>query len=114
MSNEEIEVQAEIDAIKVELISYGSMFYGNSLEDAAAIAEDWYDCGFTFDQVDRWCAAGCWTPSVAAEFRDAYMTPRIAVKACELYDERHGTDSMYAACNNDLNTADIIAEHKAS
>jgi hypothetical protein len=105
--------QAIADIARV-LITHGPVFSGGDQHTAERIAAEWHDHGFNADETDQWCSAGCWTPSVAAEFQDACMTPRIASRACERYDERHGQtcgmDAMYATCNGDLPTADIIAD----
>jgi hypothetical protein len=96
------------------LISHGPVFSGGDQQTAERIAFDWFDHGFDADETDQWCGAGCWTPSVAAEFHEDLMTPRTASRACERYDERHGQsrceDAMYEACNGNLPTADIIAD----
>lgn len=107
------ESQIVADIARV-LITHGPVFSGGDQQSANYIAADWLDHGFDADTTDEWCSAGCWTASVAAEFAEAGMTPRTAARACERYDERHGQtggmDPMYAACNADLPTADIIAD----
>ena len=96
------------------LLSHGPVYSGGDQHTAKGIAADWYESGFSAAEVDEWCRVYCWDASVAAEFHAAHMTPRIASRACERYDERHrqmrGMDSMYAACNGDLDTATIIAD----
>ena len=107
----ESKIIAEIARV---LITNGPVFSGGDEHAAKGIATDWYDHNFNAAEVDEWCRVYCWDASVAAEFHAAHMTPRIASRACERYEERHGktrgTDSMYAACNGDLPTADIIAD----
>jgi hypothetical protein len=114
MSNEINEVKSEIDAIKLVLISHGPVFSGGDRQTAQRIANEWHDYGFDAAETDEWCGAGCWDASVAAEFHEAHMTPRIASRACERYDERHGQsrceDAMYEACNGNLPVGDIIAD----
>ena len=111
------ESQIVADIARV-LITHGPVFSGGDQRTAEMIAADWMDYGFDAETTDEWCAVGCWTASVAAEFLDAHMTPRAAARACERYDERHGQtrgmDAMYAACNADLPTEDIIAEYVAN
>ncbi len=114
MSNEINEVKAEIDAIKLVLISHGPVFSGGDQQTAEHIAREWHDCGFGSVRVGMWCEVGCWTPSVAEDFRAARMTPSSAAKACQMHDDLHGGDSMYAACNADIATADIIEVYAAS
>lgn len=96
------------------LITHGPVFSGGDQQTAKGIAFDWFDHGFDAAETDEWCSAGCWDASIAAEFHAAYMTPRIASRACERYDERHrtlrGVGSMYEACNGNLPTAEIIAD----
>ncbi len=107
-------VQSEIDAIKLVLISHGPVFSGGDQPNAERIAKEWHDYGFGSVRVGMWCEVGCWDASVAAEFHESHMTPRIASRACERYDERHGQahceDAMYEACSGNLRTADIIAD----
>jgi len=107
----ESKIIAEIARV---LISHGPVFSGGDQRTAKGIAFDWFDHGFDADETDEWCSAGCWDASVAAEFYESHITPRIASWACERYDEGHGLtrgmDSMYAACNGDIPTADIIAD----
>lgn len=71
------------------------------------IAEDWSDHGFTSAQVQKWCDAGCWEPSSAAELRDAGFSPGVDhmdyVEGCEL----EGMDAMYAFCNDNI-TLDLL------
>jgi hypothetical protein len=115
MSNEEIQVQFQIDAIKAVLLSKGEFFYGHSDEDAANYAEEWYDSGFDADDVDRWCDAGCFSDAVANQFVVAGMGPSRARKACDAYDAAHdGADSMYAACNHDMDVDAIVEFYRAS
>lgn len=96
------------------LITHGPVFSGGDQATAERIAAEWLDHGFDAAETDEWCSAGCWDASVADDFLDAHMTPRIASRACERYDERHGArhceDAMYEACNGNLPTADIIAD----
>ena len=96
------------------LITHGPVFSGGDQHTAKGIAADWHESGFNAAEVDEWCRVYCWDASVAAEFHEAHMTPRIASRACERYDERHGLtrgmDAMYASCNGDLDTAAIIAD----
>lgn len=96
------------------LISHGPVYSGGDQRTAERIAEDWMHCGFNARKTDEWCAVGCWTPSVAEDFRDAYMTPRNAAKACQMHNDLHGGDSMYSACNADIATAEIIEVYAAS
>ena len=111
-------VQSEIDAIKLVLISHGPVYSGGDQNSAKRIANEWHDYGFDAAETDEWCGAGCWTPSVAAEFHESHMTPRIASRACEAFDAKYGPtrgmDSMYAACNEDLDAQSIISLYKAS
>ena len=104
----------EIQAIKLVLISHGPVFSGGDQATAERIAKEWPNCGFDSVRVGMWCEVGCWTASVAEDFRDARMTLRQAAKACQMHDDLHGGDSMYAACNADIATADIIEVYAAS
>ena len=114
MASETDQILAEIDAIKSVLLSHGPVFYGNNDDDAAAVAEDWYDYGFHAKGVDSWCGIGCWAAHAANEFYLANMSPRIAAKACRMYDYRQAhADSMYAVCNGDLDPAAVIGFYKA-
>jgi hypothetical protein len=105
--------QQAIASIELTLRNHGPMFYGDDTT-ARRIAEEWHGYDFRADQVDQWCAVGCWDASVAAEFHNAGMTPRAASRACERYNERHGQshceDAMYETCDGNLPTADIIAD----
>ena len=107
----ESQIVAEIARV---LITHGPVFSGGDQHTAKGIATDWYDHGFSASETDEWCGAGCWDASVAAEFHNSGMTPRIASRACERYDERHGQtrceDAMYEACSGNLPTADITAD----
>ena len=43
------------------------------------------------------------------------MGPSRARKACDAYDAAHdGSDSMYAACNNDMDADAIVEFYRAS
>jgi hypothetical protein len=95
------------------LITHGPVFSGGDEQSAERIAADWHHYGFGAESVDKWCSVGCWTASVAAEFGNAYMTPRTAARACQRYGQQAGGDAMYAACNADVPTEDIIAEYVA-
>ena len=100
------------------LIARGVVYSGGDPQIAERIAAEWYDHDFDADETDEWCSVGCWTASVAAEFQDAYMTPRVAARACEAFERKYGpsrgVDAMYAVCNADLPTEDVIAEYVAS
>lgn len=96
------------------LLSHGPVYSGGDQHTAKGIAADWYESGFDASEVDEWCRVYCWDASVAADFHNAGMRPNTAAKACRMYDYRQAhADSMYAACNGDLPTADIIAFYKA-
>ena len=109
--------QQAISSIELTLRNHGPMFYGDNTT-ARRIAKEWRDYGFRPDQVDQWCKSYCWTPSVAAEFHEADMTPHAAAQACEAFDAKYGLtrgmDSMYAACNEDLDAQSVISFYKAN
>jgi hypothetical protein len=105
--------QQAISSIELTLRNHGPMFYGDDTT-ARRIAEEWHDYDFRPDQVDQWCKAYCWDPDIAAEFHNAGMTPKTAARACELFDAKYGGDSMYAACNEDLDAQSVISLYKAS
>ena len=106
-------VNSELIAIELTLRHHGPVYYGDDTT-ATRIAEDWQDYGFSDRQVDQWCKAYCWEPSVADEFRNAGMSADAADRACKLFDERYGGDSMYAVCNEDLDAQSVISFYKAN
>lgn len=82
----------------------GTMFSGNAAEQA----RNWLDCEFSPSEVDEWCKIGVWDAAIAAEFRDADMTPRGVMSAAESLDDPAGS-TIYAICNGDI-AADVIIE----
>jgi hypothetical protein len=99
-----------IDDMASVLIDHGHT------QDTDDLAAEWAGYGFDADDVESWCEVGCWEPFVAADFREADMTPRVAARACNQYGREHGLemDAMYAACNLDVSADDIIAAYQDS
>lgn len=112
---------AEINKIAAELSLHGHCFDGGSPRSAVVVATEWHSHGFGDSDVAEWAAVGCWHPPVAAELRDAELTPDAARKACEQLVEqtsKRGDDPMvvyidgspmYSACNGHIDADDIIA-----
>lgn len=95
---------------------HGSVYTGGH---AAEMAQDWLDNDFTPAQADEWCEAGFWAPDVAAQVRDAGVTPDQAVAASASLTEAIGEDEdagevytdgdpIYAVCNNDTAVSVLI------
>lgn len=89
---------------------YGGPCHGGSPEDYAG---DWDDLGMSAEDVEEWCAVGCWDAATAVRLRDAGLTPRRARDACDRLaraDRAAYTDGdpMYAACNRDVRVDEIV------
>ena len=99
-----------IDDIARVLIDHGHT------QDTDDLAAEWAGYGFDANDVESWCEVGCWEPFVAADFREAGMTPQMADEACDQYGREEGLEmpAMYAVCNLDVSADDIIAAHQDS
>lgn len=100
------------------LESHGQMFTGNNVDDEA---QGWIDNGFTPEVADEWCEIGCWDASVAAQLRDAGLTPDDAHNTANLMidmeEERDDEDDpseytdgdpIYSICNGDTKVQYLI------
>lgn len=106
---------AEILAV---LRGHGDVFTGGpSREDE--IAREWAEYGFCAATTDEWCAVGVWDAAVAAQLRDAGLSPQIAktraerlvesIRDCGGDPAETYTDGcpIYAVCNGDT-SIDIL------
>lgn len=105
-----------ISLIAVVLRAAGERFAGN---DVTEMATDWYDHDFDASEVSDWCDIGCWNPSVAAQWRDAGLTPAIVTTAAEallasLPEECDPADvytdgcPIYSCCNEDTDPEVVL------
>ena len=105
-----------------ELSRLGPCYDGGSPESAVEIAGKWFEFGFDVADVKLWAAVGCWSPSVAYDFRSAGMLPHEVRDTCQVLVEQviasgreprevYTADGspIYAACNGDIG-ADVIIE----
>ena len=103
----------DLHDMAVILEGHGSKFSGNNVADEA---EAWMDNGFSPARAGSWCEIGVWDAAVAAEFRDADLTPEQVTAAAESLtegmddpaEEYTDGDPIYAACNGDINASVII------
>jgi hypothetical protein len=106
---------ASADTMRMQamLMRRGDRFSGDNPEEEA---EKWVDQGFGVDEADDWCEVGVWDAAVAAELRDAGLTPERAKAAAESLtdglddpaEEYTDGDPIYAACNGDIKANVII------
>jgi hypothetical protein len=106
-------MRREIAAV---LDAYGEVFTGGR---AGEVADEWIACGFTDpDDVNGWCMASVWEPSVAAALRSEGVGPH---KVSEIQskltaglsrEERAAlwTDGcpVYSICNGDTPVTAIL------
>jgi hypothetical protein len=113
-----IEELDEIEGASITLKSYGDMFTGGCIADAA---HEWLDAGIEDDgSIGSWCDIGCWNASTAAEWIAAGLTPDDVESAAKAMQEEVSDDDMharysggiiYACCNNDIDYKDVIKMH---
>lgn len=110
-------VSRDVADIAEVLIGHGERFAGDDVEQES---QQWIDHDFDAPEVADWCDIGCWNPSVAAQWRDAGLTPDDVKAAAESMVEGSSepdvewTDScpIYSCCNGDTETEEIIEEHE--
>lgn len=108
---------AEQDVVDMAamLDGHGEKFTGNNVDDEA---QGWLDNDFTPRAADMWCDIGCWDAAIAAQLRDAGLSPDQVRVAAERLIADAGDDAaeeytdgcpIYSACNGDTN-ADVLIE----
>jgi hypothetical protein len=88
------------------LRSHGDMFTGNAVGD---MADEWLGYDFDAKSADGWMDIGVWEPSVAAQLRDADLTPAEVKSAADALEDAEEdaaevyTDGsvIYSICNSD-------------
>jgi len=95
------------------LRSHGKLFTGDNVGD---MARGWLDCGFSPTEADEWCEIGVWEPAIAAEFRDAGLTPYEVNETAErLYEAKPENGCpIYAVCNGDASIEGLIKAAKGA
>lgn len=94
--------------LTAELISRGEFFNGG---DAAGIAVDWLDRGFSLSDASEWMDVGFWDAAAAGICRDAGYSP----SQCKIIADRQtdagkvyaSGDLIYAICNSDASIEDF-------
>ena len=99
------EIQEIIDVLSSP--NYCGTYDGGSEGARGDIAEDWHDCGFSAEEVDRWCEAGCWDASTAVELQMEGFDPRADTLRYRKGEEQEGMAPMYALCNGDTSVAKV-------
>ena len=117
--NELIEELDEIEGAAITLRSYGDMYTGGCVADAA---HAWLDAGIEDDgSIGSWCDIGCWDADTAAKWIAAGLSPDDVEVAAKRIVEQLTDDQMssryhggivYACCNNDMAYQDVIAMHR--
>ncbi len=102
-------------AIRDVLVGHGETFTGG-IDKAYDVAEEWSYHNFAADQVDDWCRVNVWDADIAAEFREAGLSPaKVAAIADVMVDASSDPDAeftnscpIYAACNGDIDTSRFV------
>lgn len=110
-----------INSILSVLRSHGEAFTGGpSCEND--VAREWQGYGFDADVTDRWCSVGVWDASIAAQLRDAGVSPSQATaRAKALVEAIRDADGdpaetytdgcpIYAVCNGDTDVSVLLDE----
>lgn len=112
-----------INSIVSVLRMHGEVFTGGP-DREVDIAREWLGYGFDAHGTDRWCSVGVWEPSIAAQLRDARVSPARAKarseSLVEAIEEAGGdpaetyTDGcpIYAVCNGDTDVSVLMAREE--
>ena len=106
-------VDTDLRAMVATLKGHGERFCGNNPEDEA---QDWIDHGFDAVAADGWCEIGVWDAGIAAQLKDAGLSPDQVTRGAESLveaaedaaEEYTDGDPIYSVCNSDTSIKVLI------